>query len=276
MPKRKAASGRNEKTFDWSTTLLRTHGGLPLYAQLLTVFRRRIENGEWAVGKRIPTLRQLVDELDVARVTVRHAIGLLQEEGLIGSYPGSGTYVLKRPDSPIWYRIPLTWEKLVGTTPDIEIVSLIDRRAEHPPSPFHGKGKVAQDYHFMRRLLLRHHIPYGIGATYVEENLFQKIGRDAFNLPVPLRLIDTHLKGEIGDTEQTVRAGIAEAEVASLLGLSSHAPVMIVTRSILSKSGVLLYESMGTFRGDFVEIHTEFNPDEKCPTPTKNRRSEKK
>ena len=41
--------------------------GIARYVQLATLFRRRIETGEWRVGEQIPTLEQLVGALGVAR-----------------------------------------------------------------------------------------------------------------------------------------------------------------------------------------------------------------
>lgn len=38
------------------------------YLQLATLFRRRVETGEWAVGTRIPTVDELADECGVARL----------------------------------------------------------------------------------------------------------------------------------------------------------------------------------------------------------------
>lgn len=255
-----ALGSKKGRKLDLPTTALRSKGGLPLYVQLLTLFRRRIESGEWPIGQRIPTLHQLIDELNVARVTIRHALGLLEEEGIIGRYQGRGTYVLRRPDSTIWYRIPMTWDELIGAAPDIEFEWLFDGPAEHAPLPFHEEGTAAPTYHFMRRLLLRHHIPYCIGETYIEQSIFDAVGRHAFDAPVPLQVLNAHLKGRIGAAKQTVRAGTADIEMAALLHLAAHAPVMIVTRSILSRGGTLVYESIGTFRGDFVEIQTDLTP----------------
>ena len=65
---------------------------VPIYAQLVTLFRRRIESGEWPVHHQMPTLESLVEELGVARATIRHAIGFLEREGLVGRYRGRGTF----------------------------------------------------------------------------------------------------------------------------------------------------------------------------------------
>ena len=66
-----------------------------LYVQLANVLRGRIETGEMPRGSRIPSLDDLVAEFDLAEMTVRRAIKILIDEGLIVTRPGRGTYVAK-------------------------------------------------------------------------------------------------------------------------------------------------------------------------------------
>src|SRR3546814_18407821 len=57
------------------------------YIQLATLFRRRIESGQWPLGSQIPTVDRLADECGVARATIRQALDLLQgrsEERRVG------------------------------------------------------------------------------------------------------------------------------------------------------------------------------------------------
>lgn len=231
-------------------------GGLPMYAQLVTLFRQRIESGEWALNDKLPSLDELCVEFDVARVTVRTALGLLEAEGLIGRYRGRGTFVLHKPESTIWYRIPNDLESLVGITPDIEFEWLDNCLAEATPVPFHGRGVLAPAYQYLRRRLLRHHVPYCIGATFIEKTAFDAIGTEGFGAPVPLAKLNEHLKGGIAHAEQTIRASTADLKTAQLLQLEPGAAVMVVMRTVLNHDDVLVYESHGTFRGDFVEVHT--------------------
>lgn len=62
--------------------------------QVITQLRAQITSGEWPVGSRIPTETQLVEQLGVARNTVREAVRALAHNGLLDIRQGSGTYVL--------------------------------------------------------------------------------------------------------------------------------------------------------------------------------------
>ncbi|GAA1918034.1 FadR/GntR family transcriptional regulator [Streptomyces sodiiphilus] len=61
--------------------------------QVIAELRRQITSGEWPVGFRIPTEPELVEQLGVARNTVREAIRALAHNGLLDIRQGSGTYV---------------------------------------------------------------------------------------------------------------------------------------------------------------------------------------
>jgi len=69
---------------------------VPVYVQLASILRRRIEAGELAPDRPVPSESQLQQEFGVARGTSRKAIAVLRDEGLVVTVPGRGSYV--RPD----------------------------------------------------------------------------------------------------------------------------------------------------------------------------------
>ncbi|MEU9241782.1 FadR/GntR family transcriptional regulator [Streptomyces shenzhenensis] len=64
-----------------------------LSEQVIAALRNQITSGEWPVGSRIPTEPELVEQLGVARNTVREAVRALAHNGLLDIRQGSGTYV---------------------------------------------------------------------------------------------------------------------------------------------------------------------------------------
>ncbi|MGH3314140.1 MAG: FadR/GntR family transcriptional regulator [Streptomyces sp.] len=62
--------------------------------QVISALRAQITSGEWPVGARIPTEPELVEQLGVARNTVREAVRALAHNGLLDIRQGSGTYVV--------------------------------------------------------------------------------------------------------------------------------------------------------------------------------------
>lgn len=65
----------------------------PLYLQVVQRIATSIELGQWPGGGVLPGERALCEELQVSRTTLRKAIQVLTERGLIVSRQGSGNYV---------------------------------------------------------------------------------------------------------------------------------------------------------------------------------------
>ncbi|WP_240555250.1 FadR/GntR family transcriptional regulator [Streptomyces albus] len=65
-----------------------------LVDQVIATLRQQITSGLWPVGCRIPTEPELVEQLGVARNTVREAVRALAHNGLLDIRQGSGTYVV--------------------------------------------------------------------------------------------------------------------------------------------------------------------------------------
>ena len=69
----------------------------PLYRQLFDELRRRILVGTLGPGDRLPTVRELAVLARVNRNTAARAVQALEEEGLVTSRVGRGTFVTDRP-----------------------------------------------------------------------------------------------------------------------------------------------------------------------------------
>jgi GntR family transcriptional regulator len=65
-----------------------------LYLQLADLLQGMIERGELAAGSTLPSESYLQQQHGLARGTVRAAIRILRERGLVATMPQRGTYVL--------------------------------------------------------------------------------------------------------------------------------------------------------------------------------------
>jgi GntR family transcriptional regulator len=63
------------------------------YLQLAAILRGRIRSGEYPAGRKIPSFVALEHEFGLSNMTVRRALNVLVEEGLIEKVPGRGTFV---------------------------------------------------------------------------------------------------------------------------------------------------------------------------------------
>jgi GntR family transcriptional regulator len=66
------------------------------FAQLARILRHRIESGEYEPGKKIPSIEDIVAETGLSPMTIRRAVKVLSDEGLVRVVPGRGTFVARR------------------------------------------------------------------------------------------------------------------------------------------------------------------------------------
>lgn len=69
----------------------------PKYYQIMRALEERICAGEFPLGSPIPTEHALCDTLGVSRITVRKALQLLHDDGIIERIRGRGSFVCKLP-----------------------------------------------------------------------------------------------------------------------------------------------------------------------------------
>lgn len=71
----------------------------PLYIQLKEDILKKIEADMWSIGSQIASEKELMEQNDVGRETVRKAISILVQEGYLIKKRGIGTFVHKKKPS---------------------------------------------------------------------------------------------------------------------------------------------------------------------------------
>jgi GntR family transcriptional regulator len=79
---------------------------------------RRIAQGQLATGARLPSEPELAAEMGVSRATLRDALRILEDEGLVRRIQGSGTYVTQR------LRVPNSLDVNFGVTDAIRAAGM--------------------------------------------------------------------------------------------------------------------------------------------------------
>jgi len=150
-------------------------GPVTLYAQVASIMRDRITSHVWKPGEEIPTLEQLVEEFSVARVTVRQAVQILSEEGLLSSHRGRRTYVSWEPQVSDDAQPLFSYTGSVDKESGRYSINILSRQDfEELPPHLAVMGKASGRYVRIRKVDSDNGVPYAISDSYVSWAIYRR------------------------------------------------------------------------------------------------------
>jgi GntR family transcriptional regulator len=226
------------------------------YIQLATLFRRRIEQGAWRLDQQIPTVDALAEECGVARATIRQALDLLEQEGLIERFRAKGTFVRSLPSAGrLWCEVETDWSGLLRSREGAEIETLSDTpNIAGSAAPQAAIGRPAALYRHVRRRHWRDGAAFLLADVFLDARLSPKVTAEDLRSKTALRLVAGIPGVRIADARQTLTIGTADVETAAALGIALNAPVAHVRRAAVDHRGVLVLIADGIYRGDVVRL----------------------
>jgi GntR family transcriptional regulator len=202
---------------------------IPMYHQLKELVSEKIESGEWSPGYRLPTEAELSREFGVSRITVRHAMQLLQNQGMLERKQGRGTFVAQPKfahNLMSMYQDGMNVAQM-GRQPQIEVVSL---ELKSPPASVAARLNlpVSDQVYDMKRLLLGDGEPLMLIHSWLPAERFPDFEEHH---------LDAHTMGfvmrEYGITDafqhKEVEVTILDEEEAALLKTVEGAPALLLT-----------------------------------------------
>ena len=232
---------------------------IPRYLQLADIFRQRIARAVWPMGGMLPSIESLMAEFSVARVTVRQAIKILTDEGLVSPQRGRGTLINTIPAREISLRVHTTLAGLVDMYRGDKPVLTNIAESDASPTLLDGDGIAAPSYFHMRRVHARDDVKYCVISMYIDDRVFRQAAsrfRDEVVLPVLFSLPGV----EIAHARQTMHISRADVEVAALLEIPVGEPMADVRRVLSAADGTVLYLAEVTYRGDYIHLDMDLKP----------------
>ncbi|MDR1111479.1 MAG: GntR family transcriptional regulator [Deltaproteobacteria bacterium] len=109
-----------KSVFSKSLSIDKDNDKTPAYLQLSQIIKKIIASGEFPPGAKLPSEAAIGKHYGLSTMTVRQAIGLVAEQGLLRRIQGSGTYVA----TPAWTQASFTWDGLMELLADRKNSSL--------------------------------------------------------------------------------------------------------------------------------------------------------
>ncbi len=202
---------------------------LALYAQVKEHITRRIQDGTWAAGHRLPSEHELVAQFGISRMTVNRALRELVGQGRIVRVAGVGSFVAEdKPQSTLLqianiaseirerghdYRCEMLAVERLAASPDVAV--WLDLQAGE--SVFHSVC-----------LHRENGLPVQLEDRYVSPRVAPDFGAQDFSDQTPSEYLLRDVPFD--QIEHLVDAVLPSVEQAVRLAMSAAEPCLLLTR----------------------------------------------
>jgi len=227
---------------------------VPVYQQIKEIIKRRIADGVYGPTEKIPSESEFVKEFGVSRLTIRQAIGIMVQEGLLVSKRGAGSFVttdrmtlknLSRRFCAAIEDLSYHREKLKTLHAEMALVR---------PSPVIRQklnlGKEEEKVVEVTRVRYAEGTSTVVIRSYLALKYGQRLDEKRLKKALIMELLETDAGIVLKRVHQSMEATFAEKNVANLLGIPSGSPLLKVERVMMAAKGKPIVVSISWFRGD--------------------------
>lgn len=200
-------------------------------------------------GRLLPSESDLSAEFSVSRVTVRRALEVLRDEGLVSAKQGFGWFVTADPVTQTLGRLGTIEEQMVasGLQPARKIIDFAFEKASRKVAKLLGCEQVLR----VKRVNLADDHPFAVVTVWCPFDLGKHLSRHDVEHSSFYNL----LKINLGGATQTIGADAATTTEAQLLEIPVGSPVLScdrVTQDISGKAVLVSHHVFPAHRTNFV------------------------
>ena len=235
------------------SSMIDPQNAIPKYYQLANILRQRIENGEFLEQDAIPSERQLEEQYNLSRPTIRQAIDLLVRQGYVYRVHGRGTFVSPR-------KLQMSTQDLTSFSEDMRSRGLTPGQRILTFEQITPPKKVASQLEItdidckvlrIKRLRFGDEEPIGIQDSYLFLPKGQTITEEEMEQHGSIYAI---LQSKFGifptEAEETLEVTLATPEEANLLQIPDGSPLLLNVRTVWSQDRQAVEYVRILYRGD--------------------------
>ena len=212
------------------------------YEEVAEELVRQVQSGRWPVGGRLAPEVDLAAEFDVSRGTIRAALDIVQDLGLVSRRPRRGTRVERLKPHSVFARSLHSVDELTqySVETDRRVLSIADVVVDGADARVLGcpPGQRWTRIRMLRVDPADDGWPLCCTDAYLEPAVAAAVGDQVLD---PKRLISDMVEQATGRTvhtiEQRMRAATVPDAMVDLLHTTPGAPVLRMTRRYLDRAG---------------------------------------
>ncbi len=224
---------------------------VPLHTQIHDFLREDIMANRLKADKSIPSERELAEELEVSRMTVRQALNTLRKEGLIYQKRGKGTFVSSR-------KFDVHSRNLNGFSDEMNrrgmqpksMVLQLTRKNALPETAEKLNLEEGEEVFKIERLRLADDIPMAIETTYLCAATFPGLDKYDFGKRSLYRILEKDYGMNMYSAAEDLEAAICDDHTAELLNVKKKSPLLIVYRTVFTQDNQPIEYTKSIYRAD--------------------------
>ncbi len=232
------------------------------YREIADELRERIRSGGYGKGRVLPSEADLGKEFDASRVTVRRALEILRDDGLVSARQGFGWMVAQEPLRQSLGHLATIEAQLEGggIHPERRILEFAFVAANARVRAVLGADQVLR----VKRVNLADGEPFAVVTVWCPAELGQHLSRADVERSPFYELLDVPLRG----ATQTIAADAASSSDATLLGVPEGSPVLRCQRVTTDTEGRPVLLSQHVFAAHRTEFVVDLPHAEPSIAPT--------
>jgi GntR family transcriptional regulator len=228
---------------------------LPKYYQVEQLLRRRV--AQMQPGDGLPSEPEMAREYTVSRATIRAAIDVLAQDGLVSRVQGRGTFVAQHKlEFPLGY-----YPRTDRPADDEQSVHEVIRFATRAAGPeWSGVFAISPSEKVLEvtRLTRLHDVPMGVGSLHMPAAIIPGVKRKDFAHGRFFYTL-TDLGVRITRYRLSIESTVVDAELAVLIGVRPGLPGLGLTRTAFAADGTALAVVEIMTRGDIAKYVMDFD-----------------
>ena len=227
-----------------------------LYSKLIEDLMEAISTME--KGEKFPSERQLCDDYDVSRTTVRRAIGYLVNAGILYQIQGKGTFVRdsKKENLSNYYSFTEQTRKN-GKTPKSIVLSFKSRNANNKEKEIFSKDCDFKLIVFTR-LRLADSIPMMYETTMIPYDRFKEIDKKLLENKPLYDIFEQNYDSNIYNIKERFSVSSMSREIAKTMNLESNSPCLKIRRLSYDVKDELIEYTESYARADIFYYETSY------------------
>jgi GntR family phosphonate transport system transcriptional regulator len=229
--------------------------GVALWRQVADGIERGIANGTFTSGERLPGETEIAETYRVNRHTVRRALAMLSERGLVRAKRGSGTYV-EAPRLAYPLRSRTRFSEIVGAggrEPRGQLIGASQESATRELARQLGL-KTGAPLIRIEALRFADRTPICVGTTWLAAERFPEAGRVYESARSMTKVLSHYGVRDYRRASTHITAAIVDATDAARLDLVLGRPILVVDSTDIDADGKPLLTTRARFAAERVEF----------------------